>query len=84
MDIQEERKDGFLVLCLEGRLDAVSSKVFEDKVLALIDGGETRLVIDPFPAQLRQQRGAQGLSACVQALESLRGQARSLLPAGVC
>ena len=46
MDIHEERKDGFLVLGLEGRLDAVSSKMFEEKVLALVDGGETRIVID--------------------------------------
>ena len=40
MDIHEERKDGFLVLGLEGRLDAVSSKMFEEKVLAFVDGGE--------------------------------------------
>ena len=33
MDIHEERKDGFLVLGLEGRLDAVSSKMFEEKSL---------------------------------------------------
>lgn len=46
MDIHEERKDGFLVLGLEGRLDAVSSKTFEEKVLAVIDGGEARFVID--------------------------------------
>ena len=46
MDIHEERKDGFLVLGLEGRLDAVSSKMFEEKVLALVDGGERRIVID--------------------------------------
>jgi len=46
MDIHEERKDGFLVLCLEGRLDAISSKMFEEKVLAVIDGGEARFVID--------------------------------------
>ena len=46
MDIREERKDGFLVLDLEGRLDAISSKMFEEKVVGLIDGGETRLVID--------------------------------------
>ena len=46
MDIHEERKDGFLVLGLEGRLDAVSSKMFEEKVLALVDGGERGIVID--------------------------------------
>ena len=46
MDILEERKDGFLVLGLAGRLDAPNAKVFEDKVLAVIDGGESRFVID--------------------------------------
>ena len=46
MDILEERKDGLLVLCLDGRLDTVSSKTFEEKVLALVDGGERRIVID--------------------------------------
>ena len=46
MDIYEERKDGLLVLGLEGRLDAISSKMFEDKVIAVIDGGEARFVID--------------------------------------
>ena len=46
MDIQEERKDGFLILCLEGRLDAVSSKTLEEKILAVIAGGETRFVVD--------------------------------------
>jgi len=46
MDIYEERKDGFLVLGLEGRLDATNSKMFEDKILAVIDEGERQLVID--------------------------------------
>jgi stage II sporulation protein AA (anti-sigma F factor antagonist) len=46
MDIHEERKDGFLVLALEGALDAVSSKIFEGKVLAIIEGGETRFIVD--------------------------------------
>ena len=39
MDIHEERKDGFLILGLAGRLDAPSAKVFEEKILAVIDGG---------------------------------------------
>ena len=46
MNIHEERKDGFLILGLEGRLDAASAKILEDKVLALIDEGETRFVVD--------------------------------------
>ena len=46
MEIREERKDGVLVLGLVGRLDATNSKLFEDKILATIDGGEKQLVID--------------------------------------
>jgi anti-anti-sigma factor len=46
MDIHEERKDGFLILGLEGQLDAGSSKTFEEKILAVIDRGETRFVVD--------------------------------------
>ena len=46
MNIHEERSDGVLIIGLEGRLDATSSKVFEEKILATIDAGETRLVID--------------------------------------
>ncbi|HXV81302.1 MAG TPA: STAS domain-containing protein [Candidatus Binatia bacterium] len=46
MNIHEESTDGFLILCLEGRLDANSAKTFEKKILAVIDGGETRFVLD--------------------------------------
>jgi anti-sigma B factor antagonist len=46
MDIREERKEGFLILSLEGRLDANNSKSFEEKVLNVIEQGETRFVID--------------------------------------
>lgn len=46
MDIYEERRDGCLILCLDGRLDATGSKLFEEKILAMVEGGETRFVID--------------------------------------
>ena len=46
MNIREERNTDFLILCPEGRLDTINSKIFEEKVLAVIDGGETRFVID--------------------------------------
>ena len=46
MNIYEERNEGVLIIGLEGRLDAITSKMFEEKALATIDAGETRLVID--------------------------------------
>ncbi len=46
MEIREEKKESFLVLGLVGRLDATTSKLFEDKILATIQGGEKQFVID--------------------------------------
>jgi len=46
MNVSEERKPGVLVLGLSQRLDATTAKMFEDRVLAAIDAGERRLVID--------------------------------------
>ncbi len=46
MDICEEQKEGFLILSVAGRLDANNSKIFEEKLLNVIDQGETRFVID--------------------------------------
>ena len=37
MNIYEERNEGVLIIGLEGRLDAITSKMFEEKTLAIID-----------------------------------------------
>lgn len=42
-----EQKDGeVLTLSLAGRLDGVTSKGVEERILALIDGGARRLLLD--------------------------------------
>lgn len=46
MKLSETKEDGVTVLALSGRLDAASATAAEENVLALIDGGATRLVID--------------------------------------
>jgi anti-anti-sigma factor len=46
MDITEDRRDAILILGLSGRLDAGTSKMFEEKILAKIDSGERLLVVD--------------------------------------
>jgi anti-anti-sigma factor len=46
MDISEERKADAVVLALSGKLDATTAKTFEDKILAVINSGAQRLVID--------------------------------------
>ena len=46
MEISEDRTADVVILGLSGKLDATTAKVFEDKILADIEAGERRLVID--------------------------------------
>ena len=46
MEISEEQKGGVLTLDLSGKLDATSSKAFEDRILGVIDAGARQLVVD--------------------------------------
>jgi len=46
MDIVETRASDAVTLALKGRLDGASSPGFEQRVLALINAGDHRLVID--------------------------------------
>ena len=46
MELTEAKKSGAVVLGVSGRIDATNAGVLEHKILALIDAGEKRLVID--------------------------------------
>ena len=46
MEISEDRTADVVILGLSGKLDATTAKTFEDKILADIEAGERRLVID--------------------------------------
>ena len=46
MVITEDRTADVLILGLSGKLDATTAKTFEDKILAEIEAGDRRLMID--------------------------------------
>ncbi len=46
MQIAEAKKNGVMVVSVDGRMDAGNAPTLEQKVLALIAAGEKRLVID--------------------------------------
>jgi anti-anti-sigma factor len=46
MEISEDRRADVVVLALSGKLDATMAKGFEEKILAVIDSGAQRLVVD--------------------------------------
>lgn len=46
MEITEERRNGLVILSVQGRLDASNAGVLESKFLTLIAGGDRRFVLD--------------------------------------
>ncbi len=46
MQISEEKRGGFTVIGLSGRLDPGSSPDVQEKLMSLIDQGESRLILD--------------------------------------
>ncbi len=46
MNINEEIKGNVCVLALNGRLDNETTQGFQERVSSIIDGGQTRLVLD--------------------------------------
>ncbi|HEY7315981.1 MAG TPA: STAS domain-containing protein, partial [Candidatus Binatia bacterium] len=46
MEITERRTAEIVTLSLSGKLDTTTAKTFEEKILAQIESGERRIVID--------------------------------------
>jgi anti-sigma B factor antagonist len=46
MEMKQEKIGNVLVIGLQGRLDATNSAIAEKQLIALVKGGETRLVFD--------------------------------------
>ncbi|MGH8469485.1 MAG: STAS domain-containing protein [Gammaproteobacteria bacterium] len=46
MEITERKTADIVTLSLAGRLDTTTAKIFEERILARIDSGERRFIID--------------------------------------
>lgn len=46
MEVTAKQQDGITILALQGRLDATTANEFEQQLLARIQQGQTRLVLD--------------------------------------
>lgn len=46
MDVTQKKQGKALILSVTGRLDAVTSPIFEDRLVRLIEGGEWNLILD--------------------------------------
>ena len=46
MEIRTEEKDGFVVVTIAGRIDALTSQSIEDHLVGLLDGGAQYIILD--------------------------------------
>src|SRR5438093_13683262 len=76
MQISLDKLDRGLVICLDGRLDGVTSGEFRDKMLTWIDDGQHQLIID---CALLHYVSSAGLRVFYQALAKVEDKAGSIV-----
>ncbi len=74
IDISEDRRTDAVVLALSGKLDATTAKTFEDKILAEIDSGDRRFVIDLSQLEYVSSSGLRVLLLAAKRLHSTDGK----------
>jgi anti-anti-sigma factor len=74
MDIAEVKQNGIVILGLKGRLDASNAGTLESKVLALIDAGERRFVVDCAQLDYISSAGLRVLLMAVKRLNANGGK----------
>jgi anti-sigma B factor antagonist len=74
MEINEERKADVVILGLSGKLDATTAKTFEDKILAEIDSGGRRFVIDLSQLEYVSSSGLRVLLLAAKRLQNADGK----------
>jgi anti-anti-sigma factor len=74
MDITEEKHGDVMLLGIKGRLDASTASRLEEKLLASIDRGERRLVLDCSQLAYISSAGLRVLLVAVKRLSSSNGK----------
>jgi anti-sigma B factor antagonist len=74
MEINEERKAGLVIVGLSGKLDATTAKTFEEKILAEIDSGDRRFVIDLSQLEYVSSSGLRVFLVAAKRLHSTDGK----------
>jgi anti-anti-sigma factor len=74
MEIVEQKSGNVLTLALQGRLDGMTSKGVEQKILALIEGGERRLALDLSGLEYVSSIGLRVLMLAAKRLKAVGGK----------
>lgn len=74
MEIKEETRGKVKIVGLRGRLDAISSPVVEKQLLALMDRGEERLVLDLSELTYISSLGLRIFIAVAKSIQKVNGK----------
>lgn len=73
MTVTENRQGSATVVGVQGRLDAVTSPEFEQKLIGIVDGGCHKLVIDCSALDYISSAGLRVFLAAAKRLKNLQG-----------
>lgn len=76
MDFQTRKEAAGTVVAIGGRLDAVTAPDYEKQMHGLIDGGDTRFVVDMERLDYISSAGLRGLLVTAKLLKTKGGQLR--------
>ena len=76
MEIKTEEKDGFIVLGVSGRMDAMTSGPFLEKCTEIVDAGGTKVVVDMSGLEYVSSAGLRSFLAFAKALRANKGVLR--------
>lgn len=74
MELTVSREKNVTVIALQGKLDSFSSKDFEKKLLALIEGGNPRLIMDCTQLEYVSSAGLRIFYLAANQLQALGGK----------
>lgn len=76
MEIEYSKESSATVVKVKGRMDAITSPSFEKKMNELIDGGETRFVVEMAGLDYISSAGLRGILAAAKLLKGKGGEIR--------
>jgi stage II sporulation protein AA (anti-sigma F factor antagonist) len=73
LELLEDRRDDILILALKGRLDAMTAGGLQQKLMALIEGGQQRFLLDVAELTYISSAGLRVLLVAAKTLETSAG-----------
>jgi anti-sigma B factor antagonist len=74
MDISERRTADIVTLGLSGKLDTTTAKTFEERILALIESGDRRFIVDLAQLDYISSAGLRVFLLAAKRLEGWKGK----------